>query len=111
MHIEVAHRCGRIHRGYQSLAECTWPDAAYIVGDGAYAVLARCDLFTVALYETRAEARRRTRRLDERGCGKTCEGRHELGWLLEAAGIDELRPTAPAGARAGRRRRPSSPAR
>ncbi len=111
MHIEVLHRCGRIHRGYQSLAECTWPDATYIVGDGAYAVLARCDLFTVALYETSAEARRRKQRFDERGCGRTCEGHHELGRLIEGPEADDLRSTAAADARAGRPRRTSSRAR
>lgn len=82
MHVEIPHRCGRTHRGYQSLAECTWPDAAYIVGDGPFALLARCDLFTVALYETSAEARRRKQALDRAGCGKTCEGAHELVGLV-----------------------------
>ena len=110
MHIEVPHRCGRTHRGYQSLAECTWPDAAYVVGDGAFAVLARCDMFTVALYETSAEARRRKRRVDADGCGRTCEGRHELG-LLGPVELDDLRRPEPAGARSGRRLRPSSRAR
>lgn len=110
MHIEVPHHCGRTHRGHQSLAECTWPDAVYVVGDGAYAVLARCDLFTVALYETSAEARRRKRGLDANGCGKTCEGLHELEVLVEEPEVD-LRWLVSAGARSGRRRRPSSPAR
>ncbi len=81
MHIEVRHGCGRTHRGYQSLAECTWPDAAYVVGDGPFAVLSRCDLFTVSLYDTSGEARRRKQGLDANGCGKTCEGRHELAGL------------------------------
>ena len=110
MHIEVPHDCGRTHRGFQSLAECTWPDAAYVVGDGAFALLARCDLFTVSLYETRAEAHRRKRALDERGCAKTCEGRHELG---ELAPPDEpqVRSLRPGGLRSGRRRRTSSRAR
>ena len=76
MHIEIPHGCGRTHYGYQSLAECTWPDVAYVIGDGAFALLARCDLFTVSLYETSAEARRRKRALDANGCGKTCEGQH-----------------------------------
>lgn len=109
MPIEVPHHCGRIHRGYQSLAECTWPDAAYVVGDGRYAVLARCDLFTVALYETSAEARRRKRGLDSSGCGRTCEGRHEHEVLVEEPELVPLR--TPAAARSGRRRRTSSPAR
>lgn len=87
MHIEVPHGCGRTHRGHQSLAECTWPEAAYIVGDGAFAVLARCDIFTVTLYETIDEARRRFRALDANGCGQACEGAHELAGL---AGSDVL---------------------
>ena len=82
MHIEIPHGCGRTHRGYQSLAECTWPDVGYVIGDGPFAVLARCDLFTVSLYDTIAEARRRKRALDANGCGKTCEGQHELTALV-----------------------------
>lgn len=97
MHIEVHHRCGRTHRGHQSLAECTWPDAAYVVGDGAYALLARCDLFTVSLYETAAEAGRRLRLLDARGCGRTCEGRHDVVGMLPDADplVDPLLPLDP----------------
>lgn len=92
MHIEIPHHCGRTHRGYQSLAECTWPEAAYVVGDGPFALLARCDLFTVSLYESADEARRRTRALDARGCGKTCEGLHELIGLLGTDPLDPLPP-------------------
>lgn len=83
MHIDLDHGCGRIHYGYQSLAECRWPDAAYVTGDGAFAVLSRCDLLAVSLYDTRAEARRRHRRLEEQGCGRACEGRHELVVLVQ----------------------------
>lgn len=97
MHIEIAHRCGRTHRGYQSLAECTWPDSLYVVGDGPYAVLARCDMFTVSLYETRDEARRRKGALDAQGCGKTCEGLHELtGLVSDIDPIDPRLGTGPA---------------
>lgn len=108
MHIEIPHGCGRTHRGYQSLAECTWPDAAYVIGDGPFALLARCDLFTVSLYETDAEARRRKQVFDDRGCGKACEGHHEVAPLI---GELRVRPLRPAGVRSGRRRRPSSPVR
>lgn len=94
MRIEIAHSCGRTHRGYQSLAECTWPDAGYVVGDGPFALLARCDLFTVSLYETSAEAHRRKRLLDDRGCAMTCEGRHELTGLV--GDVDASEPPLPA---------------
>ena len=87
MHIEFPHGCGRTHGGHQSLAECTWPDAAYVVGDGPFAVLARCDIFTVTLYETSDEARRRKQALDANGCGKTCEGAHELAGLAGAEAL------------------------
>lgn len=109
MSIEVPHDCGRTHRGHQSLAECTWPDAAMVLGDGPHAVLSRCDLFTVTLYETAAEARRRLRALDERGCGQACEGHHEVVVLLPED--DVLSRLLLADPRAGRRRRTSSPAR
>lgn len=96
MHIEIPHRCGRTHRGYQSLAECSWPDAVYVVGDGPFALLARCDLFTVTLYETSAEARRRKRALDTRGCGRTCEGLHGLAGLAGLTGDDPAPLDVPA---------------
>lgn len=108
MHVEVAHGCGRTHHGHQSLAECTWPEAAYIVGDGAYAVLARCGMFTVALYETDAEARRRKLVLDRSGCAQVCEGHHEVATLVDDVSSGSVRPAA---ARSGRRRRTSSRAR
>jgi len=78
VHIDVPHRCGRTHHGYQSLAECCWPEAAYLTGDGPFAVLARCGLLSVSLYPTRDEAQRRLRRLVADGCGRGCEGRHDL---------------------------------
>lgn len=84
MLIEVPHGCGRTHRGYQSLAECSWPDAAYVTGDGPFAVLSRCDLLEVSLYATREEARRRLARLEQQGCGRSCEGRHEMAELAQA---------------------------
>lgn len=90
MLIEIAHGCGRTHRGYQSLAECMWPAVAYVIGDGPFAVLAHCDMFTVSLYETSTEARRRARALEANGCGKTCEGRHEL--IAMVGHLDPLPP-------------------
>lgn len=111
MHIEVPHGCGRTHRSYQSLAECTWPDAGWIVGDGAFALLSRCDLFTVSLHETSEEAHRRKERLDQRGCGRTCEGRHEVGALGDARAPEDRRTWMFPGVRSGRRRRAPSPAR
>ena len=83
MHIEVPHHCGRTHRGFQSLAECTWHEAAYVIGDGPYALVAHCDMLSVALFETAAEAGQARRRMNTVGCGKTCEGRHQLAVLVD----------------------------
>jgi hypothetical protein len=105
MHVEVPHACGRTHRGHQSLAECAWPDAAYVVGDGPFALLARCDLFTVSLYETGDEARRRKQVLDQRGCATRCEGSHEVVALIDELELSPLRARV---ARSGRRQRTSS---
>lgn len=83
MHIEIPHHCGRTHRGFQSLAECIWPEAAYITGDGPYALVAHCDMLSVALYETATEAGDARRRLSTVGCGRTCERRHQLAVLVD----------------------------
>jgi hypothetical protein len=83
MHIEVPHHCGRTHRGFQSLAECIWPTAAYVIGDGPYALIAHCDMLSVALYATAAEAGEARRRLTAVGCGRTCEGQHQLAVLVD----------------------------
>ena len=84
MHIDVDHGCGRTHHGYQSLAECRWPEAAFVTGDGPWALVARCDMVSVALYATRDEARRRRKRLDTVGCGRGCEGQHDVVEVAQA---------------------------
>lgn len=85
MIIDVPHGCGRTHRGYQSLAECCWPGAAYVTGDGPFAVVSRCGLLEVSLHASREEARRRHARLEQHGCGRCCEGRHEVAELVQPA--------------------------
>lgn len=74
----TAHRCRRRHRTHQTLAECCWPDAAWVVGDGPYAVLAHCDMLSVTLHDSRQAALATLARVDELRCCRTCEGRHEL---------------------------------
>ncbi len=74
----TTHRCHRHHRTHQTLAECRWPEAAWIVGDGPYAVLAHCDMLSVVLHDTPEAAHTALARLDERRCCRACDGRHEL---------------------------------
>lgn len=36
------HACHRLHPTYRSWAQCTWPSAAWISGEGKHAVISRC---------------------------------------------------------------------
>jgi hypothetical protein len=83
--IDIPHGCGRTHHCWQSLAECRWPEAAFVTGDGPFALVARCDMVSVALYETAHEAARRWKRMDTVGCGRGCDHRHEVVELDQAA--------------------------
>jgi hypothetical protein len=78
MELHLDHGCGRTHHGWASLAECWWPDAAFVTGDGPHALVARCGMVSVALHESAAEARARGRRLDSVGCGRGCRRDHEV---------------------------------
>jgi len=46
--------------------------AAWIEGDGPFALLARCRDLTVMLFATRGEAEEKLRVLNRRGCGGLC---------------------------------------
>ncbi len=93
MRINHPHSCGRTHRSFQSLSECLWHDEAPVItGDGPVALLARCDLLTIALFANVERARRRKQRLDTVGCGSACEGLHEIIVL-----VPELHAPADAG--------------
>lgn len=72
------HRCARRHRAHQTLAECRWPEAAWVVGDGPFALLAHCDMLSISLHDTRAAAEAALARLDELRCCRACDGRHEI---------------------------------
>lgn len=74
----TTHRCHRRHRTHQTLAECCWPHAAWVVGDGPYAVLAHCDMLSITLHDTPEAGRVALARVDELRCCRKCDGRHEL---------------------------------
>jgi hypothetical protein len=72
-------QCGRRHRSYETVAECLWPRATWISGDGPYAVLAHCnDLLTVNLHADQPTAEESIGALDQFGCGYACGRRHEI---------------------------------
>lgn len=66
-------RCARRHRSWQAVARCVWPRAHWVVGEGSYALVARCGTAeTVTLHPTREEAAQAARALDATGCGHSC---------------------------------------
>jgi hypothetical protein len=81
------HRCERRHRSYSTLAKCVWPRAAWIAGQGSYAVVAWCDVLTVTLHQDYDAASRAKHIIDASACGGRCIGRHEI-IRLEAVGYD-----------------------
>jgi hypothetical protein len=71
-------RCGRRHRTYRTLAECRYPYAAWVNGEGPWATLARCRAFTLTLHASEAEAVSAKAQIDHTGCGGKCSGKHSV---------------------------------
>ena len=87
MRVDINHGCGRTHHSFPALAACIWPDADLHLGDGAHALIARCDIESVMLYPSRADALRHLAGLAARGCGRRCTGDHSVASLLTEATI------------------------
>jgi hypothetical protein len=82
------HNCKRRHRSYRTLANCMWPRAVWVNGDGPYATLARCRVLTVALHASLDAAHAAKRAIDQWGCGGRCPctgAGHELVRLASPA--------------------------
>ena len=52
--------------------------AAWIQGDGQFALLAWCRVLTVTLWTTRTEAEEQKNCIDRTACGGGCTGDHEI---------------------------------
>jgi hypothetical protein len=78
--------CARRYRSYSTLAKCVWPRAAWIAGQGPFAVVAWCDVLTVTLHQDHAAALEAKRITDASACGGRCTGRHEIVRLEQGAG-------------------------
>ena len=79
------HDCASRHRTWKTAAKCIWRRAAWITGDGRYALLAYCDVLTVTLWDDPTEAEERKAFIDQYQCGHACTGRHEIVELTPAA--------------------------
>ncbi len=73
------HNCAAKHRTYPAMAACVWPRAAWVTGDGPYALLAHCGTLKVTLWPTGAQAQEHRTRIDRAGCGAHCDpAGHEI---------------------------------
>lgn len=73
---------------YVAAARDRWPDAEWIIGTGVYASVAYCDVTTVMLFATEAEAARAKAFIDRLACGHACRVEHELVRLAPPADCD-----------------------
>jgi hypothetical protein len=70
---------------YVAEARRRWPAAEWIIGDGPHASVAYCDVTTVMLFATPAEAQRAREFIDRLACGGACVRQHEIVNLKRAA--------------------------
>jgi hypothetical protein len=71
-------KCGKQHKKLSAVARCLWRRAAWIEGDGPFAVLAHCRALTVMRHPDEGAARASQRQIDKTGCGGLCSRRHEI---------------------------------
>ena len=72
------HNCTRRHRTYSAFARCNWPRAAWITGEGPFAVVAYCRVTTITLHTTMDGACSALDLIDAGGCGGRCTRHHKL---------------------------------
>lgn len=70
------HRCDRRHRTPATFMRCALPGAAWIDGEGEWALIAWCRAPTVTLWPDQASALDALGRLG--ACGGFCQRRHEV---------------------------------
>src|SRR5712692_3951594 len=57
---------------WPALARRRWPRAGWLDGDGRFALLAPCNVLTITLWNTLADAEKAKARIDDTGCGGVC---------------------------------------
>lgn len=72
------HNCERQHRTFNVLARCMVPRAAWVDGEGEFALIAWCRVPTVSLWTDLADAESSKQMIDRMACGGFCRGRHEI---------------------------------
>jgi hypothetical protein len=85
MKIFRRHNCTQTHPTWNDFAQCVWPNAIWVQGEGQYASVAYCNTTTVVLKRTLEEARTAKQAIDRDGCGTRCTQRHTLVLIDQAA--------------------------
>ncbi len=76
------HHCRLRHWSYLPFARCSWPDAAWVWGEGRWATVTNCRGVTVMLHATLDDALAAVDAIDRKACGGGCQRRHEVVELL-----------------------------
>lgn len=79
------HNCTEAHPTWNGFAQCVWPRAAWVQGEGQYAAVANCGTTTVILKRTPQDARAAKQAIDRDGCGTRCTRQHTLVLIDQAA--------------------------
>jgi hypothetical protein len=77
------HRCTSAHRSYRMFAQCIFGQRSGVVGEGPYALIARCSHLQVMLFDSEDAALDCKQAIDLNSCGPECHKHHELVQLLK----------------------------
>ena len=78
------HNCTNVHRTFRAMAECIWPHADSIDGEGPYATVTCCPqgstgiAVMVRLHEELGGAQAAFDQIGRSGCGGRCVGNHDM---------------------------------
>ncbi|WP_280298760.1 hypothetical protein [Nocardia neocaledoniensis] len=70
------HNCEKKHRTARTFMKCAIRRAAWVQGEGPYALIAWCGVPTVMLHPTLEAAEWSEEMIDRYACGSKCNGRH-----------------------------------
>jgi hypothetical protein len=86
MKIYRRHRCSAQHRTFRTFANCVWPRAAWVHGEGPFALVAYCGRrVTVSLHATADAAEENKWLIDDTACVGSCCRSHEIIRLADPA--------------------------
>lgn len=75
------HGCTSKHRTYNKFCCCAFKRAAWVSGEGPFALIAWCSIPTISLWPTREHAEAAL--ADLGFCGGRCTGRHEVVMIVK----------------------------